>query len=120
MLLNGTFYQLLDLTLQENQIIATIKINENDEIFKGHFPGNPVTPGVAQLEIVKEILSTHYNRSIQLKSISNCKYLAILDPRKDSLIKVSLTVNELHDQLKVSCNFASEETIFTKIQGIYY
>lgn len=120
MILKGTFYQLIDLTSQDNQLIATIKLNENDTIFEGHFPKNPVTPGVAQLEIIKEILSTHYDRCIQLKSISNCKYLAILDPRKDSLIKVSITVSEVENQLKVSCNFASEATIFTKVQGIYY
>lgn len=119
MILKDKFYELKDLKKEGNQLLATIELNANDVIFEGHFPGNPVTPGVAQLEIIKEILSTHYERSISLKSISNCKYLAILNPVQNPTVVVSITINEVEGDLKVSAVFSAQETIFTKVAGVY-
>jgi 3-hydroxyacyl-[acyl-carrier-protein] dehydratase len=120
MILKDTFYQLTRISENENQLIATIVLNEKSPIFEGHFPGNPVTPGVAQLEIVKEILSTHYNRQIQLKSISNCKYLAILNPLQNPEVTITFSITEMDGDIKTNVIFAADETIFTKISGIYY
>ena len=32
----------------------TIRLNGEHEIFKAHFPGEPITPGVCQLQMVVE------------------------------------------------------------------
>lgn len=119
MLLKDKFYQINSLKQEENQLIADIKLNANDIIFEGHFPGNPITPGVVQLEMIKEILSVHYNHSIQLKSISNCKYLAILNPVENAVLTVTLTITELENELKVNAVFSANDTIFTKSAGVY-
>lgn len=120
MLLKDNLYRLNELHKEEGQVLATISLNADCDIFKGHFPGNPITPGVAQLEIIKEILSTHYKRAIQLKSISNCKYLAILNPVETKEISVKLVINESEEGIKVSAFLSSGEKIFTKSAGIYY
>ncbi|MBC9813438.1 3-hydroxyacyl-ACP dehydratase [Crocinitomicaceae bacterium CZZ-1] len=120
MILKDKFYQLNNLQQEAGQLVADIVLNAADSIFEGHFPGNPVTPGVAQLEIVKELLSLHYKRPIQLKSISNCKYLAIMNPVETPEIMVKLSVTEQEDELKVNVVFTGGETIFTKVSGVYY
>jgi 3-hydroxyacyl-[acyl-carrier-protein] dehydratase len=120
MLLKDKLYQINSLTQEDNQLIAVITLNANDSIFEGHFPENPITPGVAQLEIIKELLSSHYNREIQLKSISNCKYLAILNPVENPNIQVKLTVTDTENELKVNAVFFTDETIFTKSSGVYF
>lgn len=119
MLLKDKLYTLNNLTQEDNQLIASITLNADDAIFKGHFPENPITPGVAQLEMIKEVLSTHYNREIQLKSISNCKYLAILNPVENPNVQIKLTVTEIENELKVNAVFSGDETIFTKSVGVY-
>lgn len=120
MILKDKLYQLHNIQQEEGQLVAEIRLNAADSIFEGHFPGNPVTPGVAQLEIVKEILAVHYNRPVQLKSISNCKYLAIMNPVHNPEITVKLSVTAMEDELKVNVVFTGGETIFTKISGVYY
>lgn len=120
MLLKDKFYLLNALHKEEGQLLASISLNADSEIFQGHFPGNPITPGVAQLEIIKEILTTYYKRTIQLKSISNCKYLAILNPLETKELTVKLDIKESEEGLKVNAFFISGEKIFTKSSGIYY
>lgn len=120
MILKDTFYHLNSLQQEADQLVADLVLNADHTIFKGHFPGNPVTPGVAQLEIVKELLSVHYNRPVRLKSISNCKYLAIMNPVESPKITVKLSVTDVENEWKVTVVFSGGETIFTKISGIYY
>ncbi len=120
MLLKDRLYALKSLKQEENQLVAEVTLNAADPVFEGHFPGNPVTPGVVQLEMIKELLSVHYNREIALKSISNCKYLAILNPVAHPDLTITLTITEADNTLKTNAIFISGHTIFTKISGIYY
>ena len=39
----------------EGKYMASIFLNSAHAIFKGHFPGNPVTPGVCMMQIIKEL-----------------------------------------------------------------
>lgn len=120
MILRDTFYKINTLKFEENILEAEISINPKHAIYEGHFPNNPVTPGVVQLELVKEILGTHFNKTIQLKSLITSKFLAVLNPEKtpDALFK--MTVTEQEDQsLKVSGQLSNSEGICLKFSGIY-
>ncbi|GAB2024037.1 3-hydroxyacyl-ACP dehydratase FabZ [Lactovum odontotermitis] len=37
-------------SLEENKIVATKNVTINEQVFNGHFPGNPTFPGVLILE----------------------------------------------------------------------
>src|SRR5690606_39459978 len=65
MLLKDSFYTITKTTVEDNQLEVKLNINANHEIFEGHFPGNPITPGVVQLEILKELLSIYAGKTVQ-------------------------------------------------------
>ncbi|MCH5599874.1 hypothetical protein [Niabella ginsengisoli] len=62
------------------KLTATIIIDEGHKIFEGHFPGQPVLPGVCQLQIVKELLEKGLNKTLFLSEASQCKFLQMVDP----------------------------------------
>ena len=39
----------------EERIVATINVAANDSYFQGHFPGNPIMPGVLQIETMAQV-----------------------------------------------------------------
>jgi 3-hydroxyacyl-[acyl-carrier-protein] dehydratase len=120
MILKDTFYTINTLTFEENVLEAGISIDPKHAIYEGHFPNNPVTPGVVQLELVKEILGTHFNRPIQLKTLSSSKFLAILNPVQTPDAQIKMTVNEQEDQsLKVSGQISTAEGVCLKFSGVY-
>ena len=49
MLIEG-LYTIEDFVEEDGAVKATIKIYKEHDIFKGHFPGNPVMPGVLIVE----------------------------------------------------------------------
>ena len=87
-MLNNDFFKIIDLDLSGNELLANVALEPGHIIYKGHFPGNPVTPGVVQMQMVKEILEVFYNKKLQLKTMGRCKFLHILDPNDISDLAV--------------------------------
>ncbi len=71
------FYEILDLKSEDNQTVtASVKINKTHKIFVGHFPKNPVTPGVLMLQIIKNCLEIHLEKPLLIQRLSHVKFLA--------------------------------------------
>lgn len=120
MILKDKFYSINAINEENGNLQAMISIDPKHEIFAGHFPGNPVTPGVVQMEIIKELLSTHFKKPLRLKTMSNCKFLAILNPNEtpNVLVKITMLSNDV-ESLKISGVISSDSITFLKIQAEY-
>lgn len=120
MLLKG-FYTLNEIVqLDDQEFEAFIHLNKDHSIFKGHFPGNPVAPGVCMVQILKEITSQIVAQKLVMKSSSNIKFMALINPIKTPNLKLSISIKtdtegEVH--VKNTCYF--EETAALKM-GVKY
>jgi 3-hydroxyacyl-[acyl-carrier-protein] dehydratase len=90
MLLNS-LYTIVECYSSDNDLAHySLSIDPKNGIYKGHFPGFPVTPGVVEIEIVKELVEHHLNQKIGLSKISNCKFINILNPEETSSCEVKI------------------------------
>ena len=48
--------------------------------FQGHFPGDPMLPGVAQLHLVLEALKAHLGEDVRLSSLKRVRFKRIIRP----------------------------------------
>ena len=120
MIFKDKLYKILKKREEQDSIIYNIRILKNHPIFEGHFPKNPVTPGVVQMEIIKELVKECSKENIELISVSNCKFLAILNPEKNELINVILKINTLEkNEIKVTSLIKNDDNIFLKMSSIY-
>ena len=114
------FYTLKSSEKTENgSFIANISLNKDHEIFKGHFPGNPVTPGVCMMQIVKELTEEFTGKKLFLKSASNVKFMAIINPFETPDLDLSFIITESETEVKVKNTTAFGETIALKMSVNY-
>lgn len=114
------FYTLESSEKSENgSFVAKIKLNPDNEIFKGHFPGNPVTPGVCMMQIVKDLTENFIASKLFLKSASNVKFMAIINPFETPDLVLELDINEKDGELKVKNTTSFGETIALKMSVTY-
>lgn len=96
------FYSIISSSSPENNTFeTTIELHKEHMIFKGHFPNFPVTPGVAMLQIIKELTENQLEQTLFLESASNVKFLALVDPNENSILKFSITFQEDAQHVKV-------------------
>ena len=119
MLING-LYNLIKVQLDGNQILAEIELNRGHDIYRGHFPGQPILPGVLQLQIVQEILAGALGKKIRLKSASNIKFLAMVDPGQVISLQLEIEIiSKIEDACRVSAKIHSGNTVFLRFKGVY-
>ena len=72
------FYTIASATKTDVNVLQfTIELNENHDIFKGHFEQMPVVPGVCQTQLIKELLQQTLDKPLVLAKGSNIKFTGI-------------------------------------------
>ncbi|RWW93756.1 3-hydroxyacyl-ACP dehydratase [Flavobacterium cerinum] len=115
------FYKINSLENTDGQrYVASIRLNKDHEVFSGHFPGNPVTPGVCMMQIIKELTQEAVNASLTMKSASNIKFMALINPEVNPELKLELDITVADDgTVKVKNTSYFDETVVLKLSCIY-
>jgi len=115
------FYKVQSLDKTADQkYLAVILINEKHEIFKGHFPGNPIMPGVCMMQIIKELIEEVTGSSLIMQSLSNVKFMALINPEVTPELQIELDITVNDDQtIKVKNTTTFNETVALKLGSVY-
>lgn len=120
MLVEIDFYSLKNFIIPETgKVQSEIKLNAAHDIFKGHFPDNPVVPGVCLIQISKEMLEKSLNTSTHLIQSSQVKFLAVVDPTVDAVLNVALETKEQDGLISANAVIFAGEKVFFKFKGIF-
>ncbi len=108
-------------SFEENDtgVTATIQIHKEHEIFKGHFPGNPVMPGVCMMQIIKELTEKATDKELFLSVSSNIKFMAIINPEKNDILVVNMVISEVDGGIKVKNTTFFEDTLALKLNATF-
>jgi 3-hydroxyacyl-[acyl-carrier-protein] dehydratase len=97
-----------------------IQLNAEHPIYLGHFPGNPVVPGVCQVQIIKELVALTLGNEVHLTQSDNIKYLSMISPVETPRLTVKLEIKTTETpSWNVNATLSSEETVFIKFKGIF-
>lgn len=101
-------------------IMAKVHLNKDHPIFKGHFPGNPVMPGVCMIQMIKELTEEATGKNLFLSISSNIKFMAIINPEKNPDLDLVLDIfEENDDEVKVKNVTSFEETVALKLSATF-
>lgn len=106
---------------EDGASVFQLQINKEWPIYKAHFPGHPITPGVCIVQMIQELLQVVLGREVSLRKAKNVKYLSIISPEEADELSVSFTkIEEQPDgSLKVQAQVASGETVYTKLSATF-
>jgi 3-hydroxyacyl-[acyl-carrier-protein] dehydratase len=117
-LLNNLF-EIVERANNSSGFSVTIQIASDHIVYKGHFPGYPVTPGVVLIQIVHELLEHHLKKEIRLVEISSTKFLKVVNPEKENTATISVDVASKDSLLHVKALGKNSLGFFFKLDAIY-
>ena len=118
MLIEG-LYTIVEFYYDEQEVNATIQLNKDHDIFKGHFPGNPVMPGVCMIQIIKELTEKATAKKLFLSVSSNIKFMALINPEVNAILKLSISVSEEGELIKIKNTSSFEDTVALKLSATF-
>ena len=110
----GSLFELLEFSVANGSISASLRVHGDHKIFQGHFPGQPVLPGVTMMQLMKELVEKALGKKLTLVEGDNVKFLAVVDPNVNPELNVQIAFTYGEDG-KISLNsslFAGSVTFF--------
>jgi 3-hydroxyacyl-[acyl-carrier-protein] dehydratase len=119
MILLNNFYNVTELTHETARLNAVITINPGHDIFKGHFPDQPVVPGVCMVQIVKELMEQYTDKKLVLSKGHQLKFLQLLVPVADEAIQVNISWSENNSEYNITADFRKNNEAAFKMAGLF-
>ncbi|MEC4113275.1 hotdog family protein [Myroides pelagicus] len=119
-MLIDNFYEVIDLkSIGENQYSVLVTLNTSHNVFKGHFPNNPVMPGVCMIQIIKELTEEIVSSKLFLEQVLNVKFMTLINPEKCNELSFSLQIDERDDVVKVKSTIEFQSAIALKMSSTF-
>lgn len=115
-------------TDEDTHIVGMKNVSANEPYFQGHFPENPVMPGVLQLEAMAQVAGILLNKRnaregqiAYFSSIDNARFRKVVKPgdtliMEIQLLKVRLNLAKVHATAKVDGEIVSEGDLMFHIE----
>lgn len=78
-----------------NSATYRCRLHPEAPVFKAHFPGFPVLPGVLTLKMVVDTINASQffsTQTLTVQSIGNAKYLAVVNPQETQEVEISVAL----------------------------
>ena len=113
-----SLYTISEFNEAEGEFSAIIAFNPAHEIFSGHFPGQPIVPGVCLIHIIKEIAHMKSDKELLLTEGRNIKFLHVIDPQEHPEVKiVGSHKSDESEILTINASLIKDELVFFKFKG---
>jgi 3-hydroxyacyl-[acyl-carrier-protein] dehydratase len=93
MRLEDNFYKIHAIEQIENDYKIEVELMPTHPIYAGHFPEQPVVPGVCTLTIIRECIGKILSKSVSFATIKECKYVSALIPEEGLKLIINLTLS---------------------------
>lgn len=120
---NKAFKDLVQFDILERGVDGAWRIsfdlNENSTVFKGHFPDQPILPGVVMIEMTKIAAQLALKKELALVSAGNFKFLKMIDPSMITNTLLEFEIIEKKDTWRVKAKIKAGEEIYFKADALY-
>ena len=94
MFLKDKFYKVTKEDVSGTSATYTLAILPDCSVYDGHFPGNPVCPGVCNMQTILECAMMLTGKDLHYNTIKQCRLTAIATPEVCPEVTVSVSVDE--------------------------
>lgn len=92
----------------------TVRLLKDCTIYRAHFPGEPITPGVCIVQMAKELMELHTGTHLEIAKVKDARFLSVLSPTTTSEVTFKLSnITPANDSLAIAARIevmAEEET----------
>ena len=104
----------------EGELIAEIKLNPDHKIYEGHFPENPVVPGVVSTQMINEVLSDYLKIKLMTSKARSIKFTSMISPKINPKLTFKIKFSKTEEEdFKVNAQITFEGTVFLKFNGTF-
>lgn len=119
-MLKDSLYSIKNIAEENNTIIAQVALDADHEIFKGHFPGQPVLPGACMLQMTKELVEVFFEKKLQLKKADDIRFSAMVVPAESPVLEFQVQYKKENNSIQTNTKIVKQDaTVCCKIKALF-
>jgi len=118
MLLKDYFYKIRSEKRGEGlQAVYSVAILPDCAVYEGHFPGNPVCPGVCNIQTILECAMMLTGERLAVHTIKLCRLTAIATPEVCPLVDIAVEALPVEHGYAVTAKIYDSRQTFMEMKG---
>ena len=118
MLLENKFYRILSEERGEGLSAKyRVAILPECNVYDGHFPGDPVCPGVCNIETIKECAILLTGEQLRYSIIKQCRLTALATPTVCPEVSIQVTLSPAGDGYAIQATIADSRQTYMILKG---
>lgn len=115
----GSFFTLDTQATTPGQLRAQVHLNTHHPVFGGHFPSQPIVPGVGVLTMLKDTLQQHLRVQLLLSACTSVKYLHPIDPLRMATLEMEITYTVRQVLLEFQASVLHRQLPLCRLAGCF-
>ena len=112
-MLKDDFFTITGKENGEGQVVYHIELNPNHPIFRGHFPGNPISPGVCNIGMINVCVGC----GLFIENLKQCKFSHLVTPGENKELDIVLKLEDTGDIVKIAASIIKGDTKFMELKA---
>ena len=112
------YYTIENVLKQDDGIVRfDISLNADCPVYEGHFPGEPVSPGVCNIQMVKECAEQVAGKSLFLNNLQQCRLTTLVTPLAHPQVEVKILLEEKGEAYKLKATIGKNEDVYLDLKA---
>lgn len=119
-MLKDSLYSIENIYEENSTINAQVALDADHEIFKGHFPGQPVLPGACMLQMTKELVEVFFEKKLQLKKADDIRFSSMVVPAESPVLEFRVQYKKENNSIQTNTKIVKQDaTVCCKIKALF-
>lgn len=117
MRLERDYYETMVARLNGQTGMFVVRLKSNCDVYQGHFPGEPICPGVYNIQLVRECAERLARRSLRIRTIQRCRLTALLTPTPNRELIVCIQFSPLDNGFACRATISDAQQTYMEFKG---
>ena len=116
-MLEGKYFTVTESRTADGHGEFGVRLEKGHPVYEGHFPGNPVSPGVCNLQMVKECAEKVTGHRLTFRRVAQYRLMEVVSPWKEPALHVTVDIAEADGTYKLTAKVTAADVEAISVKG---
>ena len=112
-MLQNKFYTILS----QDDTHFVVSLLPSCDVYRGHFPGEPISPGVCSIQMVKELAELLTGKKLLLNDLRQVRFTQLITPVQHPRLDVNITLTQSENSYALHATVGLDDAAFVELKG---
>ena len=111
------YYKINDIIAGTGKNLFIVSLNSDCNVYKGHFPEKPISPGVCNIQMIKECAELIVGKPLFMNNLQHCRLTTLITPLVYPQVEVTILMEKKADVYKLKATIGKGEEIYLELKA---